>query len=328
MPHAVPVPTRSTRATASCRRTRTWPRRVPRAGITFVGPTAVGAGADRQQGPRDRRGPRRRRCRCWARPSRRDDLDELLAGGEEHRRSRCSSRRSPAAADAGCAGSRTRPTCAASVAGRDAGGRICLRRPDGVPRAGGGRAASHRGADPGRRRGQRHPPLRAGLLGAAPPPEGGRAGARRRTWTRRCASGSAPTPSRSPEQIGYINAGTVEFLRRRAGPARVHRDEPADPGGAHGHRGGHRRRPGAGAAADRGGGDPGRPGPGAGDDPAARRGAAVPDHHRGPGQRLPPGHRPDHHLPLTRRRGHPAGRRHRARRAPRSARTSTRCWSS
>ncbi len=37
----------------------------------------------------------------------------------------------------------------------------------------------HRGADPGRQRGQRDPPVRAGLLGAAPAPEGGRTGPRR-----------------------------------------------------------------------------------------------------------------------------------------------------
>ena len=46
--------------------------------------------------------------------------------------------------------------------------------------------------------------------------------------------------------IGYVNAGTVEFLLDAGErPTRVHRDEPADPGRAHGHRGGHRRRPGA-----------------------------------------------------------------------------------
>ena len=43
--------------------------------------------------------------------------------------------------------------------------------------------------------------------------------------------------------------------RGRAGrPARVHRDEPADPGRAHRHRGDHRRRPGPGPDADRRGG--------------------------------------------------------------------------
>ena len=74
--------------------------------------------------------------------------------------------------------------------------------------------------------------------------------------------------------------------------------------------------------------DAGRPRARPGRDPAARRRAAVPDHHRGPGQRVPARHRPDHHLPLPRRRRRPARRRHGATPAPRSARTSTRCWPS
>ena len=41
----------------------------------------------------------------------------------------------------------------------------------------------------------------------------------------------------------------------------------------------------------------------------ARGRFAVPDHHRGPGQRLPPRHRPHHRLPNAWRCGHPAGRR-------------------
>ncbi len=91
---------------------------------------------------------------------------------------------------------------------------------------------------------------------------------------------------------------------------RVHRDEPAHPGRAHGHRGGHRRRPRAVAAADRLRRDPRRPRAHPGHHPAARRGPAVPDHHRGPGQRLPPRHRRHHDLPLPRRRRRPPGRRH------------------
>ncbi|MBA8847782.1 pyruvate carboxylase [Yonghaparkia alkaliphila] len=55
--------------------------------------------------------------------------------------------------------------------------------------------------------------------------------------------------------IGYVNAGTVEFLLDTAGGARgrarVHRDEPAHPGRAHGDRGDHRRRSGAIADAHR-----------------------------------------------------------------------------
>ncbi len=126
---------------------------------------------------------------------------------------------------------------------------------------------------------------------------------------------------RFARQIGYRNAGTVEFLldtkavakHRGVGgrsPYVLHRDEPADPGRAHRDRGGHRRRPGAVADADRLRREPRRPRPVPGDRAAARRRAAVPDHHRGPGQRVPPGHRHHHHLPLPRRRRRPRRRRY------------------
>src|ERR1700761_490564 len=109
--------------------------------------------------------------------------------------------------------------------------------------------------------------------------------------------------------IGYVNAGTVEFLV----------DAAAHPGRAHGDRRGHRRRPGAGPAAHRGRRDAPRPGPGPGRDRGPRRGPAVPHHHRGPGQRLPARHRPHHRLPLTRRRRGAAGRQRRPRRRHRGA---------
>ena len=57
-------------------------------------------------------------------------------------------------------------------------------------------------------------------------------------------------------------------------------------------------------------GDAGRPRAVAGDADPARRGAAVPDHHRGPGQRVPPRHRQDHHLPVARRSRRPPRRRY------------------
>ncbi len=95
---------------------------------------------------------------------------------------------------------------------------------------------------------------------------------------------------RFAREIGYKNAGTVEFLLDPAGQLRLHRDEPAHPGRAHGDRGGHRRRPGAVADADRGGRDAGRPRSRPVRDRAPRLGAAVPDHHRGPRQRLPSRH--------------------------------------
>ena len=74
--------------------------------------------------------------------------------------------------------------------------------------------------------------------------------------------------------IGYVNAGTVEFLVDPAGQLRLHRDEPAHPGRAHRDRGDHRRRPGAGAAAHR---RRARPWPtwGSRRTPSAIRGAAL-----------------------------------------------------
>ena len=208
------------------------------------------------------------------------------------------------------AGAARRPIEAAM---REAESRV--RRPDGVPGAGGGRPAAHRGADPRRRRtGNVDPPVRAGLLGAAPPPEGDRdrPGAEPGPGDPRariCADAVA-----SPAHIGYVNAGTVEFLLDRDGQhvfiemnPRIQvehtvTEEVTDVDLV--------SRP----AAHRGRRDARRPGPAPGRDPAARRRAAVPDHHRGPGQRLPPGHRQDHRLPLTGRRRRPAGRRHDARR--------------
>ena len=116
---------------------------------------------------------------------------------------------------------------------------------------------------------------------------------------------------RFAQAIGYHNAGTVEFLLDPDGRLRLHRDEPAHPGRAHGDRGGHRRRP---RRSRRCGSPPARPSPTSGlrqeDIRAPRRRPAVPDHDRGPGQRLPPRHRPDHDLPLPRRRRRPPRRRH------------------
>ena len=54
-------------------------------------------------------------------------------------------------------------------------------------------------------------------------------------------------------QVNYTNAGTVEFLVGEDGSALLHRGQPAHPGRAHGDRGDHRARPGAGADPDRAG---------------------------------------------------------------------------
>ena len=105
------------------------------------------------------------------------------------------------------------------------------------------------------------PPVRAGLLGAAPPPEGhrDRAGAEPRPAscaTRICADAVAFARADRLRQRGHRRVPA-----RRARRLRVHRDEPAHPGRAHRHRGDHRRRPGAGAAADRRRRDARRPRP-------------------------------------------------------------------
>ncbi len=129
-------------------------------------------------------------------------------------------------------------------------------------------------------------------------------------------------------QINYSLRGHRGVPARRARASRVHRDEPAHPGGAHRHRGDHRRRPGRQPDAHRRRRRRSRrSGLPRTTLTVARCGDAVPDHHRGPRQRFPSRHRPHHRLPHPGRRGHPAGRRH-ATWVRRSARTSTRCWSS
>ena len=157
-------------------------------------------------------------------------------------------------------------------------------------------------------------PVRARLLGAAPPPEG-----------RRDRAGAEPRRGHPPGDVPRRDrVREVDRLRQRRhrrvparhrggaqGPARLHRDEPAHPGRAHGHRGGHRRRPRAVADAHRRGRDPRRP------RPRSRtnlhlRGAALQCRitTEDPAAGLPPRHRQDHDLPLAGRRGHPPRRRH------------------
>ena len=74
---------------------------------------------------------------------------------------------------------------------------VLLRRPRlrrALPRG----PAPRRGPGAGRLARQRDPPRRARLLDPAPPPEGDRGGARARTSTPRCASGSARSPPTRP----------------------------------------------------------------------------------------------------------------------------------
>ena len=114
--------------------------------------------------------------------------------------------------------------------------------------------------------------------------------------------------------------------RASARRARLHRDEPAHPGRAHGHRGDHRRRPRAVADAHRGGGDA-WPTSASARTTVHIRGAAL--QCRITTEDPTAGFRPDTGKITTYRSPggarHPARRRHDQPRAPRSARTSTRC---
>ena len=179
-----------------------------------------------------------------------------------------------------------------------------------LPRGGPDRAAARRGAAPRRRDRRGRPPVRARLLDPAPPPEGRRGRSRAGPRPALSATRSAATPSAwAGDRLRERRHGRVP---RRPGerPARLHRAEPPHPGRAHGHRGDDRRRPRplAAAAGRRGDARVARADPGA--DRAARSRAAVPDHDRGSGKRLPPRHGPDLGLPLARRRRDPPRRRH------------------
>ena len=91
---------------------------------------------------------------------------------------------------------------------------------------------------------QRRPPRRARVLDPAPPPEGGRGGAvavpRRGDAARRDGRGRGRGWRKA---VGYVNAGTVEFLVDAGRRLLLPRDEHPAPGRAPGHRAGDRARP-------------------------------------------------------------------------------------
>ena len=125
-------------------------------------------------------------------------------------RSRCWSRPRPAVAARACASCARRRARRGDRRGQARGAlRVRRRHPAGreVRRA----RPPHRGAGPRRRPRQRRAPLRARLLHPAPAPEGARGGARPDDQRRRPPR-VTDAPSRSPAQVGYVNAGTVEFL--------------------------------------------------------------------------------------------------------------------
>ena len=249
-----PGATACTPATGSSPRTPRSPQRCAAAGLTFIGPSPDGARPVRRQG----RAPARWRSRWASRSSpgsagavgvgrgrgavaADDRLPGDAQGGGRRRRAR-HARRSTRADEMAEAFDRCRSEAAAAFGD----GSLFVERLIARPR----HIEVQILADA---HGQRRPPLRPRLLGAAPQPEGGRgragAGARRR----RSASGCSPSAvALGDERRGYVNAGTVEFLVvARDRRVLLHRVQPADPGRAHRHRAGHRHRPRRGAVPHR-----------------------------------------------------------------------------
>ena len=170
-------------------------------------------------------------------------------------------------------------------AGRGARG---LRRPARLPREARRGRPPRRDPDPRRPLRQRRPPRRARLHGAAQPPEADRgvALARCSTTTERARTLAAAV--RAATSIGYVGAGTMEFLLDDGRHAALHGDEHPPAGRALRHRDAQRARSGRRA-------DP------RGRRPAARARAGrralrgprhrVPDQRRGSERRVPAGAR-------------------------------------
>ena len=103
----------------------------------------------------------------------------------------------------------------------------------------------------GDRRGQRRAPLRARVQRPAPAPEDRRGDAEPRRSTPRCARAMGEAAVAAARAVGYVGAGTVEFLLDADRKLLLPGDEHAAPGRAPDHRGDARARPRARAARGR-----------------------------------------------------------------------------
>ena len=168
-------PTPSIPATASCPRTPDFARACAEAGIVFVGPRPRGARPDGGQDGSPAAGGRRLGIPVVP------GTDEPLADADGRRGPRAEAIGYPVILKASfggggrgmrvCRGARRARGLARPGLARG-GGRLRARR--GLPREVPREAEAHRGPGPRRRSRPHRPPLRARLLGAAPPPEGGR----------------------------------------------------------------------------------------------------------------------------------------------------------
>ncbi len=133
-----------------------------------------------------------------------DDVPTVRQGRRRRRRPRHAQGRRAGA----CCARRSRPACARP------------RPPSATRRSSSSRPSSTRGTSRSRSWPTRPAPSSTSTSGTARCSGGTRRSSRSRprpTSTPRCATASAPTPSRFATEIGYQNAGTVEFLLDRDG---------------------------------------------------------------------------------------------------------------
>ena len=320
-----PAPARSIRATDSSRRTPTFAAAVEAAGHRLRRPHA-------RTDPRVRRQAHRARGRAAPPASRSspgtgllDSVDDALAAAARHRLSGDAQghRRRRRHRHAGVLRRRRTPRGLRRASQRLAAGQLLLGR--GVPRALRGPRPARRGAGVRRR-------TRAASLASATATA--RCSAATRRWSRRPRRPASPTTcaaqlltsSARARGLGALPVGGNRRVRLRRRPRRgvVPRDEHPPAGRTPGHRGGHRRRPRRVDAAPRRAARP----------PCS---TALPD--TGPGSAATPSRRASTpRTPATTTGPAPGlltrcefpgahARRHVGRdRAPRSRRSTTRCW--
>ena len=211
------------------------------AGITFIGPTAetmrmlgdkasarkVAIAAGVPVIPRDR-GPPRRHGRS-APHGRRRRLPLHAQGELGRRRPRHAPDHDPRRARG-------------EGARRPARGPERLRQRRGLPREDDRQRPPRRGADHRRQDGHHLPPLGARLLRPAPQPEGRRARPRPLPHPGAARPRLLPRPQDRPRRQLRVRRHRRVPHRPRLGRLLLHRGEPARPGRAHRHRGGHRHR--------------------------------------------------------------------------------------
>ena len=210
-PPARPAPTRSTPATASCRRTPTSPRRAPRPAIVFVGPSPE---AIREMGLKHEAKAIAQGAGVPVLP------DALLITGDDRGLARGRRRRGLPAAGQGCP-----PAAAARACGWSSGSRSCTtpspgpgarpRRPSATRRSSSS-ATSPRPATSRSRSSATRTATPCTSASASARSSGGtrRSSRRRRRRGRRgrprARMGEAPCAL--VRELGYVGAGTVEFL--------------------------------------------------------------------------------------------------------------------